>query len=208
MGGGGMELLNRRADLFNNTRDNKGLMITDKETEEFANISAQLGTLDKLQAQAQEQIAGYAQIPLIILFKITPSGLNSTSDGEIATFHAWINSEQEDFFRDHLQFILELLMLNEWGEIDEAMRFSFNDLGDVDGVEQATIRKTEADTDAVLITAGVADAEEVRARWNGDEGGPYHGQLEGPPPEPEVLPGNITESEEDDDDENALGDPP
>ena len=58
-----------------------------------------------LQAQAQEQIAGFAQIPLIILFKITPSGLNSSSQGEVSTFHAWINSEQEDFFRDHLQFI-------------------------------------------------------------------------------------------------------
>ncbi len=204
--GGGSEMINRRADLFNNGRDNKGLMITDKETETFANVSAQLGTLDKLQAQAQEQIAGFAQIPLIILFKITPSGLNSTSEGEISTFHAWINSEQEDFFRDHLQFILELLMLNEWGEIPEGMRFNFNDLGDVDGVAEATIRKTEADTDAVLIDKGVADPEEVRARWNGADGGPYHGLLEGPPPEPAVEPDDI-EAEEDPDSEDPSADP-
>ena len=36
-------------------------------------------------------------------------------------------------------------MLNEWGEIDPAMRFSFNDLNDVDGVAEANISKTEAD---------------------------------------------------------------
>ena len=41
----------KRVDLFNLLRNNKGAMVINKESEEFQNVSAPLGTLDSLQAQ-------------------------------------------------------------------------------------------------------------------------------------------------------------
>src|SRR5262249_14804877 len=38
----GGEILNERMEIFNNFRDNKGVFLTDKEMEDFANISAPL----------------------------------------------------------------------------------------------------------------------------------------------------------------------
>jgi hypothetical protein len=45
-----------RAALFNMYRDNMGLFLLNKDTEEFSNVSAPLGSLDHLQAQAQEHM--------------------------------------------------------------------------------------------------------------------------------------------------------
>ena len=51
----GEQLFNRAA-LFNNLRDNRGLLMVDKESETFENVSAPLGSLDALQAQTQEHL--------------------------------------------------------------------------------------------------------------------------------------------------------
>jgi hypothetical protein len=47
--GDGQELFDR-AEIFNNYRNNAGLMMVDKDSEDFANVSAPLGGLDHLQA--------------------------------------------------------------------------------------------------------------------------------------------------------------
>jgi len=47
----GGEQLFHRVDFFNNVRDNRGMLVTNKDSEDFNNISAPLGSLDALQAQ-------------------------------------------------------------------------------------------------------------------------------------------------------------
>ncbi len=84
-GGGGADLANRAA-IFNNYRDNKGLMLLNQETEEFFNVSTPLGTLDHLLAQSQEQISSIASIPLVKYLGITPSGLNACLPGDTLIF--------------------------------------------------------------------------------------------------------------------------
>jgi phage-related protein (TIGR01555 family) len=91
----GGEQLFKRLVLFNSNRDNQGLMVVDKETEEFFNVSTPLGTLDQLQAQAQEHMASVSRIPLVKLLGISPAGLNASSEGEIETFDDTINAAQE-----------------------------------------------------------------------------------------------------------------
>jgi hypothetical protein len=53
---GGGDQLDLRADLFNNYRDNRNLMMVNKGTEELKNVITPLGTLDALQAQSQEHM--------------------------------------------------------------------------------------------------------------------------------------------------------
>ena len=54
--GGGAGSLIARAELFNALRDNQGLMVVNKATEDFKNVSASLSGLHELQAQAQEHL--------------------------------------------------------------------------------------------------------------------------------------------------------
>lgn len=54
---GGEDSLFNRIQIFNDLRQNQGLMIINKESEELKNLAVPLGTLDTLQAQSQEHMA-------------------------------------------------------------------------------------------------------------------------------------------------------
>ena len=181
-----------RMNRANQSRDNKGVWVIDKDTEELDNVMTSLANLDKLQAQSQEQIASIAGIPLVVLLGVTPSGLNASSDGEIATFHTNVHAEQERFFRKNLRVVINAVQMDTFGSIDPAIGFEFNPLGDADPLEDATIRKTEADTAAVYISAGVISNQEERDRLAEQEGGLYGG-----------LTGEAPELEDDGDDEGS-----
>ena len=94
--------------LFNFLKDNGGTLLIDKETEDYHNVQTSLGTLDQLQAQAQEHLAAIARIPLVKLLGISPHGLNPSAEGEIRAFYDWIAAFQEHFFRRHLRDLLRL----------------------------------------------------------------------------------------------------
>ena len=169
----GGDQLFRRVQLFNNLRDNKGLMMTDKDTEEFENISAPLGTLDMLQAQAQEQMASVSHQPLVKAFGIQPAGLNASSDGEIRVWYDYVVAFRQLFICPNLDRIFRFAQINIWGVVDPEMTYEFPSLYEMDEKQRAEIRKIDADTDGVLVEIGAVDAVEVRARVAADEASPH-----------------------------------
>jgi uncharacterized protein len=172
-GGDGQEMLNR-AELYNQMRDNRGVLLLDNESEEFFQFNTPLSGMDALQAQAQEQMASVSSTPLVKLLGITPSGLNASSDGEIRVFYDDIHAEQEDIFADPLKTIIDVIQLDQFGKIDPDITAQFVPLWQESKVEQSTIRKTDADTDATLIGAGVISADEARQRIANDPDSGYH----------------------------------
>lgn len=182
--GGSASALVERAALFTNNRDNQGLMIVDKDTETLTNVSAPLSSLDKLQAQAQEHIASVSGIPLVVLLGVTPSGLNASSDGEMRAFYDKVMAMLERCVRAPLTTVLSIIQLDEYGAIDPSITFEFEPLYELSEAERAVARKTDADTDAVYITAGVVSPDEVRSRIADDPASHWHGSnLTGAAPE-------------------------
>jgi phage-related protein (TIGR01555 family) len=153
-----------RAQLFNNLRDNRGLMLLDKDTEEFFQFNTPLSGIHELQAQAQEHMSSVSSIPLVKLLGITPSGLNASSRDEIQVFYDFISSMQERLFRDNLQKIINVIQLDLYGEIDKEITFDFESLEEMNEEQQAIIRKTNADIDVELISVGVISPDEARSR--------------------------------------------
>lgn len=181
---GALDTLKLRAGLFANNRDNQGLMLVDKDTETLTNVSAPLSSLDKLQAQAQEHIASVSGIPLVVLLGVTPSGLNASSDGEMRAFYDKVMAMLERCVRAPLTTVLSIIQLDEYGAIDPSITFEFEPLYELSEAERATVRKTDADTDAVYITAGVVSPDEVRSRIADDPASHWHGSnLKGAAPE-------------------------
>jgi phage-related protein (TIGR01555 family) len=172
--GGGLGVMDRVA-LFNNMRDNSGSLVLDKDSEDWFNISTPLGTLDHLQAQAQEHQSAVWGIPLIVFFGITPSGLNASSDGEIAVWNAWIEAQQEHLFTANLTRLLQIIQLSEFGEIDPDIGFVWEKLGKIDATAAAAIRKSDADVAVAYIGAGVLAPEEERTRLAAAEDSLYPG---------------------------------
>jgi phage-related protein (TIGR01555 family) len=164
-----------RATLFNAMRDNRGVFMLDKDTEEFFTFNTPLSTLDALQAQAQEQMSSVSNIPLVFLLGIAPSGLNATSEGEIKVFHSYILSMQEALFTDPLNRVFDIIQLSKFGAIDPDITFEFAPLDEMDPLQQAQIRAADASTDAVLIGAGAISADDSRARLAADPASLYAG---------------------------------
>jgi uncharacterized protein len=171
----GGEQLFKRLVLFNSNRDNQGLMVLDKDTEEFFNVSTPLTTLDQLQAQAQEHMASVSRIPLVKLLGISPAGLNASSEGEIETFDDTINAGQEALIRPNLTRLLHFVQLSLWGAVDPAITFTFVPLSDLTPKEKAEVEKLEAETDEIRINSGVLDPAEVRKRVANEPDSPYPG---------------------------------
>jgi phage-related protein (TIGR01555 family) len=171
----GGDQLFARADLFNNTRDNRGLMMIDKEAEEFANVSAPLGTLDALQAQTQEHMASVSRIPLVKLLGISPHGLNATAEPELRAFYDTIHAFQAKFFTPNLKRIFAMAQLNIWGRVDPDLSFVYEPLWSMTEKEEAEIRKLDAETGQIHVDTGVLSPEEERGRIANDPSTRYPG---------------------------------
>lgn len=171
-GGSGDDLF-KRAQLFNQIRDNRGLMLLDKEAEEFFQFNTPLSGLDKLQAQSQEHMAAPSHTPLVKLLGITPSGLNASSEGELAVYDDYIAAMQMNLFGAPLKTVIEIIQLDRFGEIDPAISYEFNPLKQMNGTELAAIRKSDADAAAVMIDKGVISPLEERTRLASDPNSGY-----------------------------------
>lgn len=200
---GGAEL-DKRIQLFNQYRNNRGVMALSKTDEDFKNVSAPLGGLDKLQAQAQEHICSVGQIPLVKYTGISPSGLNASSEGEIRVFYDREHAYQESFMDPHLGTVFKLAQVNIWGEVDEDIVYDWKPLYELTELQLAELHERNAKADQVLIDAGSISQEESRKRLSEDKSQPY-GDLEpGDVPEVELEPGNLTEKDEVDGDEPVV----
>lgn len=167
----------QRMQAFNASRDNNGLMVADKNMEEVENVSVPLGSLDHLQAQAQEHMCAVSGLPLVKAFGLTPSGLNASADGEIKVYYDWCESIQEAAMSPNVEYLSKVVQLHLFGEIDHSIQPIWEPLWSLNELEQAQARKTEAEIDTIYADAGVLDRTEVRRRIADDPKSPY-GALE------------------------------
>lgn len=170
---GGAQLLYNRINVFNIARDNQGAMVVDNENEDFVNVSAPLSGLDKLQAQAQEQMAAIAGIPLLKLFGITPAGLNVSTDGETRAFYDTIESAQEREGTPELRRLINVIQMSKFGTIDPDIGFVWQPLWSLDEKGLAEVRKINAETDCAYVDHQILDLEEVRQTIAAEEGSRY-----------------------------------
>lgn len=170
----GLNLINR-ATLFTKLKSNKGLMLLDKEREELAQVNTPLSGLHELQAQSQEHMCSVSRMPTIILTGISPSGLNASSEGEIRVFYDWIAAQQEAYWREPLEIILDVVQLSLFGEIDPDISFRFVPLYQMTEAEEADIRLKDSQTATNYVNVGSIDSSEVREKLARDEDSGYSG---------------------------------
>lgn len=188
MAPGGSQALQLRMALYNATRDNQGAFIADKDKEDFKNVSAPLGSLDKLQAQAQEQMAAIAGIPLVKLFGMTPSGLNASSDGEVRCFYDTIESTQERIGTPNMRYLLDIVQMHLFGAIDPEIGFLWEPLWSLDEEKLANVRKVNAETDCAYVDHGILGVDEVRQTIASEEGSRYASiDVDDLPPMPQAV---------------------
>lgn len=174
----------KRLQTFTMTRDNRGLMAVQKDKEDLKTNNVPLGSLDKLQAQSQEHMATPGRMPLIKFFGITPTGLNTTSEGEFQSWYDYVHALQELGFSPHFERVLKLVQMDLFGTVDDDITFKWLSLYEPTGKELAEIRKADADRDKVYLDGNVVSPDEIRDKLRKDPESGYNG-LEGDAPEPQ-----------------------
>lgn len=160
--------LYKRVQMFLNNRDNRGLMVLNKDTEELTQVAVPLSGLSDLQAQAQEHMSCPTHIPLVKLTGITPAGLNANSDGEIRVWYDYVVAQFVAHYLPGVQWVVNMLQINRWGDIDKGIKVVPEPLHEPTAVEAAAIRKSDAERDVSLISVGVITEDESRQRLSND----------------------------------------
>lgn len=167
--------LQQRLEYFTLTRNNQGIGALDKEREELVIQNVPLGGLDSLQAQSQEQMCSVSHIPAVILLGISPTGFGNLAEGEIRAFFDWVRSLQYRDWTWVVVRVLEIIQLIRYGVIDRDITVNWEPLYQMTPKEEAELRKSDADRDAVYLNVGVLDAEEVREKLARNPDSGYEG---------------------------------
>lgn len=174
---GGAQSLDMRLQLFNLNRDNRNIGVADFTNEELVQVNTPLSGLDALQAQSQEQMSAVAHIPLVKLLGITPAGLNANSDGEIRVWYDYVAGYQAHNCGPLMEWILDLVQLSEYGEIDPGLCWDWNPLYELTDLELADVRQKNATTNQTYFDMGVVSGEMVQAQLANDPTSGYAGIL-------------------------------
>jgi hypothetical protein len=111
--------------------------------------------------------------PAVKLWGISPSGFNATGDADMRSHFDHINAVQERIFRAPLQYLIDLIQLNTFGEIDSNVEFSFVSLSDEDKKLQADTQMVKVQSMCALFDRGILSGEEARHILATDEDSGY-----------------------------------
>jgi hypothetical protein len=81
---------------------------------------------------------------------------------------------QENLFRSSLKTVLDVLQLNEFGEIDPDIDFEFLPLYELTEAEKAEVMKHQSEADKNYAEAGVFDIDAIKSMRQSDKSSPYH----------------------------------
>lgn len=160
-GGTGSEIQKRIA-YFAKYRDNDGVMTIDKEAEDIMLANHSLGGVTDIVRQQMEIVAAMFGEPAVKLWGISPNGFNATGESDMRSHYDHINAVQERIIRDPLTYLIELLQLNKFGQVDDSLTFEFVPLSDEDEKLQAEVQKIKVDSMSQLFDRGIISGEEAR----------------------------------------------
>jgi len=179
----------QRALYQNELRDNFGKLFIGLD-EEVTQLDTSLADLDAVIMTQYQLVASAANVPATKLLGTVPKGFNSTGDYEESSYHEELESIQEHeakplLDRHHL-LVMRSYIAPKFGIKPFSTGVSFGTLDSMTAAEQATVNYTKAQTDALLVTAGAIDGEDIRGRVIADPDSGYNGISDEIPEAPEV----------------------
>ncbi|MDR1921110.1 MAG: DUF1073 domain-containing protein [Candidatus Adiutrix sp.] len=169
-GGGGAEV-DARSRYFVQTRNNDGLMVIDKETEDLIKLETPLSGATDITRQSLEFVAAVNRTPAVKLLGISPAGFNATGESDLRNYYDHIESRQEKLFRAGLDKALDILQLNRFGRIDPGLGFKFRPLSEADEAAEANVQLARANARTAYADRGAVDGEDLRKALIKDEDG-------------------------------------
>lgn len=157
------------------TRDQDGIALLDKATEEFFQITTPLTGMMELTSQQLELLALVTRLPVTKLFGTPPRGFNASGDNYQEDFAHVISGRIKRILHDNVVKYHKIIQLNKHGRFIEALDYKWPDIREMSEKEKADIRLVDAQADAALVTATIIDPSESRERLAGTPNSGYEG---------------------------------
>jgi len=114
-------------------------------------------------------IAGAADIPVTRLFGTSAKGLNATGEGDLKNYYDSIRSQQTSQLDRPMAMLDAIMVRSAVGSMPADYNYDWNRLTQPNRKEEAEAKKIEAETDVILLDAGVVGRAQVMRRLEADE---------------------------------------
>jgi len=168
---GGSERLAMRLAAFNLSKSVASMGVIDKEEEFIQQAAPVTGLVDLYYAQCQA-LSAISGIPVTILYGEAPQGLATDNESGRRAWYDHVSARQVERYEPALRRICRLLQISTDGGVelpdDTTFKIEFAPLHQPTDAEQATARKTQAETDKIYWEMNVIEPEELRqSRFGG-----------------------------------------
>jgi phage-related protein (TIGR01555 family) len=155
------EELATRLELMDLTRATNRTILLDAKMEDYERKPTPMGGIPEILDRTFVRVAAAAEMPVTILFKQSPAGLNATGQSDMEQWYNDIGMHQETVLCPRAERLTRVIALSEGVSLKPGWSVVFPSPRRMTQTEQAAFRKTVAETDAIYIDKGVLLPEEV-----------------------------------------------
>jgi phage-related protein (TIGR01555 family) len=181
------EVLSRMS-IMDLCRSSLRMIPLDAEDEDFMRVSSQVAGLADLLDRLALRLSAAGRFPVTILFGQSPTGLNTTAEGDIKIWYDRVSAMQESELRGPVERLVDLAFKSpngpSKGSEPDGWQLTFTPLMQMSEKDAAETRKTQAETDSLYIGDGVVEPSEIRDSRFGGESYSTDTMIEDRPAEP------------------------
>ena len=168
----GIQSLYDRLNLANITKGTASTYVIDG-AEDYQKLTTNVAGLADLIDRFMLSVSSVTGIPVTLLFGRSPAGFNATGDADIRNFYDMVKQYQEFKLKPVLEKLITYILASKDGPLGGVIKDNWNiqfvPLWQVTEEQEAIMRRTVAETDAIYLDRGVLDANEVAiSRFGGD----------------------------------------
>lgn len=160
--------ITERYQLFSQMKSIVRLSLLDSE-EKLDRMTLNLSGVAPVLENLMVWIAGAADIPVTRLFGTSAKGLNATGDGDLKNYYDSLRSKQSSQLTPAMHYLDQVLVRSALGTMPDDYNWDWNRLHQPNRKEEAEAAKVEAETDVMLLDAGVIVQSQAQRRLQSTE---------------------------------------
>lgn len=179
-----------RIQWFNKVRNNLNMLLIDSSNdEELIMANATLAGLKELAEQAVKFMAMYAKIPnsKLLQDEVETNPLSGSKKApQMSEWEQYVQIQRKTHLTPILKWMIDLIMLNRWGEIRDDIEVKWNPVHELDAEGRASLSLIKAQVAQLYKSNDVVSADEIRERISKDPDSEFSGLTgKAPPPQDE-----------------------
>lgn len=171
----GEDRILKRLQVIDTARGILNSLVIDADGEDYDFKTFQYNGITDVISASCNMLAALSNIPQIILFGQTISGMSSTDDTSMENYYNYVERIQKRMLRSNLRYLLSVVFQAglATGEVDEVpkLKVQFNPLWSVSDSDQATLDQQKAQTEQIkaqtaqiYVGMEAIDPSEVRSK--------------------------------------------